>query len=185
MLTLSSLHCHQVYDGIWTWTASKDHIWVHGGPTAPGVCDDVHGLCCHQGSQGSLGSGSPPVAMVGTKECVETGALMIWVVCTAISDHGIDQVLRFWQGPCLGPWTHCNEGLLCYLRLWLPLKILQMLRVRANTWSHLGVWRSWCLPNPTGLGDLCWHTGPYWHPGPKLWLGDISLSVAHHCQSLY
>lgn len=49
-----------------------------------------HSPCHHQGPQGCLGSGPPPVAMEATEGCAITEALTICVACIAPRDHGVD-----------------------------------------------------------------------------------------------
>lgn len=68
---------------------SKDHVWVPG-PTAARVYDDIHDLCHYQGPHRYLGSGSLPMAMLGTQDYAAAGAMTIWVTCTTNSDHGTD-----------------------------------------------------------------------------------------------
>lgn len=56
---------------------SKDHVWVPG-PTAARVYDDIDDLCHHQGPHRYLGSGSLPMAMLGTQDYAVAGAMTIW-----------------------------------------------------------------------------------------------------------
>lgn len=84
---LSGLLCHP---GSW-WhpgrAAAKEHVWVYS-PAAARVCVDIHGLCCHQKPQRCLGFGPPLVSMLVSEGQTSTGAITIWMVCTATWGHG-------------------------------------------------------------------------------------------------
>lgn len=62
------------------------------------ACDDVHSLCPHKGPNGSLGSGSPLVTMLGTEGHAAAGTVIIWVVSTATSDHGVNETKLLREG---------------------------------------------------------------------------------------
>lgn len=63
------------HDDIWDQASAEGHVWVQD-PTVAGVCADVHGLYCHQGSHGCPGSDSPLVARLGSEGGADRATLI-------------------------------------------------------------------------------------------------------------
>lgn len=95
---LSTLCCHL---GPWLYHGFRVLLNIMSGSMnlqRARACDDVHGLCHHQGPNGCPGSGSPLVTMLGTEGHAAAGTVIIWVASTATSDHGVNwtELMRGW-----------------------------------------------------------------------------------------
>lgn len=75
-------------------------------------------------------------AMLVSEGHAATGAMLVWVAPGAMVISGP----RLHQGPCLGLWSDCSQGLCWSLWPMLPLRAVWMAGVRSAPWVHVGGW---------------------------------------------